>query len=87
MSLFSTRQAYHADFPAAFRHLVSTKRAKILFELYLNLETAYSITHSPRMIFSNKNATKTSRHQSLSEWYKKVDNFEDRIFSFEDKAI
>lgn len=56
------------------------KRAKILFELYPNLETAYSITHSLRMIFSNKNATKTSGLQSLSEWYKKVDAFGDKNF-------
>ena len=35
MSLFSTRQDNHDDFPEAFLHLVSTKRAKILFELYL----------------------------------------------------
>ena len=27
MSLFSTRQDYHDDFPEAFRHLVSTKNA------------------------------------------------------------
>ena len=53
MSLFSTRQAYYDDFPEAFLHLVSTKRAKILFELYLNLETAYSITHSLRMIYGS----------------------------------
>lgn len=32
MSLFLTRQDYHDDFPEAFLHLVSTKRAKILFE-------------------------------------------------------
>ena len=35
MSLFLTRQDYHDDFPEAFLHLVSTKRAKILFELDL----------------------------------------------------
>ena len=35
MSLFSTRQDYHDDFPEAFLHLVSTKRAKIFIELYL----------------------------------------------------
>ncbi len=44
------------------------------------METVYSITHSLRMIFSNKDATKTSGHQCLSEWYKKVDNFWEKNF-------
>ena len=32
------------------------------------------------MIFSNKNATKTSGLQSLSEWYKNVDDFGNKNF-------
>ncbi len=33
MSLFSTRQDYHDDFPEAFQHLVSTKNATKTFGL------------------------------------------------------
>ena len=33
MSLFSTRQDYHDDFPEAFRHLVSTKNVTKTFGL------------------------------------------------------
>lgn len=56
------------------------ERAAILFELYPDLQTAYSLTHSLRMIFSNKNATKESGLLSLKGWYEKVDAFGDKNF-------
>ena len=46
-------------------------RAKILFENYPQLQQAYSISHSLRMIYS-KNFTKESGKQALRNWYEKV---------------
>ena len=56
------------------------KRAKLLFELYPDLKEAYSITHSLRMIFNNKNATPESAKQSLEAWYEKVTTFNNDAF-------
>lgn len=56
-------------------------RSKLLFELYPDLKTAYSLCHSLRMIFSNKNATPQSARESLKEWYKKVTDFNDDNFN------
>lgn len=51
------------------------ERARLLFELYPDLKTAYSLCHSLRMIFNNKYATTQSAHESLTEWYDKVKEF------------
>jgi transposase len=45
-------------------------RAKLLFELYPDIEKAYSLTHSLRMIFS-KNTVKDAARLSLARWYNK----------------
>lgn len=57
------------------------ERARLLFELYPDLKTAYSLCHSLRMIFNNKNATPDSAHESLKEWYNKVTEFNDNNFN------
>ena len=49
------------------------QRAEILFERYLDLREAYSLTHSLRMIFS-KNTIKDAARLSLARWYNKVDD-------------
>ena len=56
-------------------------RAKLLFECFPDMKTAYSITHSLRMIFNNKNATKESGQKSLAEWHRKVVEFDDDNFN------
>jgi len=56
-------------------------RASLLFEHYPDLKTAYGLCHSLRMIFSNKNATKSSARESLAEWYNKVTDFGDDNFN------
>ena len=55
------------------------ERARILFERYPDLEQAYSLTHSLRMIFS-KNTIKDAARLSLARWYNNVD--ESRFKSF-----
>ena len=57
------------------------KRAKLLFEIYPDMQEAYSITHSLRMIFSNQRATKETGKQSLAKWYGKVAEFDDANFN------
>ena len=56
-------------------------RARLLFELYPDMKTAYSISHSLRMIFNNKNATRESGKKSLAQWYAKVGEFGDENFN------
>lgn len=56
-------------------------RAKLLFDLYPDMQTAYGLAHSLRMIFSNPNATKESGRESLKKWYKKVTAFDDNNFN------
>ena len=46
-------------------------RAKIRFELYPDIQKAYSLTHSLRMIFS-KNSIKDAARLSPAGWYKQV---------------
>lgn len=50
-------------------------RAELLFELYPDIKTAYSLSHSLRVIFNNKKATRDFARRSLSEWYAKVRRF------------
>lgn len=47
------------------------QRAQVLFDTYPDLEEAYSLTHSLRMIFS-KNTIKDAARLSLARWYNKV---------------
>jgi transposase len=47
------------------------QRAKLLFELYPDIEKGYSLTHSLRMIFS-KNSIKDAARVSLARWYNQV---------------
>ena len=48
------------------------QRAKILFELYPKLQTAYGLCHSLRMIFA-KNTIKNAARLSMAKWYNKVE--------------
>lgn len=48
-------------------------RARILFAQYPDLNEAYWLTHSLRMIFSH-NTIKDAARLSLARWYDKVDN-------------
>jgi len=55
-------------------------RAKLLFELYPDIEKAYSLTHSLRMIFS-KNISKDVARLSLARWYNKVEEAKFKSFN------
>jgi transposase len=55
-------------------------RAKLLFELYPDLNKAYSLTHSLRMIFS-KNTIKDAARLSLAKWYDQVAESEFKSFN------
>ena len=57
------------------------ERARLLFGLYPDLKTAYSLCHSLRIIFNNKAATPASAHESLKDWYNKVSDFDDDNFN------
>ena len=48
------------------------QRAAILFELYPKLRTAYTLSHSLRMIFA-KNTFKDAARLSMAKWYNKVE--------------
>lgn len=48
------------------------QRAKILFEEYSDIKTAYGLCHSLRMIFS-KNTIKDAARLSMARWYNKVE--------------
>lgn len=47
------------------------RRAKVLFELYPDLQKAYGLTHSLRMIFS-KNTAKGVAYTKLAKWFNDV---------------
>jgi transposase len=47
-------------------------RSRLLFELYPDIQQAYSLTHSLRMIY-NKNTHKDCARLALAKWYNKVD--------------
>lgn len=51
------------------------KRAEIVFSLYPDIKTAFGLSHSLRVIFSNKKATKESARGSLEAWHTKVRKF------------
>jgi transposase len=56
-------------------------RARLLFERFPEMKTAYGLTHSLRMIFSNKEATKDSAAESLKRWYNKVTDYDNDAFN------
>ena len=57
------------------------ERMKLVFERYPDLEEAYSIVHSIRMIFSNPRATWISGYESIQKWYEKVKAFGNDAFN------
>ena len=56
-------------------------RARLLFEHYPDIQTAYGLAHSLRMIFSKRNATIESGKESLGEWFNEVTEFDDKNFN------
>ena len=56
-------------------------RGKLLFELYPDIKTAYSLVHSLREIFNCKTHTKESARESLGRWYNKVTEFDNAYFN------
>lgn len=56
-------------------------RGKLLFELYPDIKTAYSLVHSLREIFNCKTHTKESARESLGRWYNKVTDFDNAYFN------
>lgn len=56
------------------------QRAQLLFDLYPDIQKAYSLTHSLRMIFS-KNSIKDAARLSLARWYNKVAESEFKSFN------
>jgi len=55
-------------------------RAKLLFEFFPDIQEAYSLTHSLRMIFS-KNTIKDAARLSLARWYNQVAESEFKSFN------
>lgn len=55
------------------------ERTNILFDEYSDIQIAYGLSHSLRMIFS-KNTMKDAARLSMAQWYNKVD--ESRIKAF-----
>ncbi|MGL4851755.1 MAG: ISAon1 family transposase [Phocaeicola sp.] len=53
---------------------VQKQRGKILFRLYPEIEQAYNLTHSLRIIF-NQNSLKDVARTKLAHWYKEVEAF------------
>ena len=56
------------------------QRAKILFGQYPDIDKAYSLTHSLRMIF-NRNTIKDAARLSLARWYNQVAESEFKSFN------
>ena len=56
------------------------ERAEILFELYPDIKTAYSLTHSLRMIFAQR-CSKDAGLESIRKWYVKVGEFGNKAFN------
>ena len=50
------------------------------FELYPDIEMAYSLTHSLRMIFAQK-CDKEAGRKSIRKWYAKVGEFDNKAFN------
>ena len=76
-----TRCRYSLNRPGNYWTEMQKERIGILFERHPDLNTAYSLTHSLRMIFSNSNADVISGIQSLKDWYDKVEEWNNEIFN------
>lgn len=76
-----TRCRYSLNRPGNCWTEMQKERIGILFERHPDLHTAYSLTHSLRMIFSNSNADVISGIQSLKDWYDKVEEWNNEIFN------
>ena len=51
---------------------IQKERAEILFSVYPDLQKAYGLSHSLRMIFA-KNTIKDAARLSMAKWYNKVE--------------
>ena len=76
-----TRCRYSLNKSGKYWTEAQTQRNAILFERHPDLEQAYSLTHSLRMIFSNPKADVISGIQSLNQWYKKVEEWNNDVFN------
>ena len=56
------------------------QRAEILFREFPDIKIAFSLTHSLRMIFSQR-CTKEQGRESLRSWYEKVSEFGNKAFN------
>ena len=56
------------------------ERAVILFREYPEIEKAFSLSHSLRMIFSQR-CTKEEGRKSLKKWYKEVGEYDSKAFN------
>ena len=56
------------------------KRAAILFQEYPEIEKAFGLSHSLRMIFS-KRCSKEDGQKSLKKWYKEVGEYGNKAFN------
>ena len=56
------------------------ERAEILFREFPDIKTAFSLTHSLRMIFS-LNKTKEKGLEGMRQWYRKVAEFGNKAFN------
>lgn len=56
------------------------ERAEILFREFPDIKTAFSLTHSLRMIFSQR-CSKDKGAESLHSWYTKVGEFGNKAFN------
>ena len=55
-------------------------RAAILFREYPEIEKAFSLSHSLRMIFSQR-CSKEDGQKSLKKWYKEVGEYDSKAFN------
>ena len=65
---------------SGFKTWEDADHAEILFELYPDIEMAYSLTHSLRMIFAHK-CDKEAGRKSIKKWYAKVGEFDNKAFN------
>lgn len=56
-------------------------RARLLFERFPQMRTAYSINHSLRMIFNASHKEMDEARNSLRKWYNKVTDFDSKLFN------
>ena len=76
-----TRCRYSLNRSGNYWTETQVERNAILFKRHPDVEKAYSLSHSIRMIFSNPRATVISGIESMEEWYKKVEEWNNPIFN------